>query len=162
MSASVFKVNETGTALMAFSGTVPVGQTYRLVSVSCNFNAAPVSAEDFTITLDYASGSQATIVYSAGSPRGAGKERIDIMRGDRSAEIDDFRSLTTRSATKTEVAKYKPADKGHNAEFVVFREAIEGRRDRDELARFAVETSQATLGAVESLMTGQAISLDRS
>lgn len=52
MSASVYKINDTGTALMQFSGTVPAGQHYRLVSVSCNFNAAPVSAENYTITLD--------------------------------------------------------------------------------------------------------------
>ena len=52
MGANVFKINATGTALMAFSGTVPVGQHYRLVSVSCNFNAAPTTSENFTITLD--------------------------------------------------------------------------------------------------------------
>lgn len=52
MGANVFKFNHTGTALVAFSGTVPAGQHYRLVSVSCNFNAAPATSEDFTITLD--------------------------------------------------------------------------------------------------------------
>jgi len=54
--SSVYKVDYTGTALMAFSGTVPVGQHYRLVSVSCNFAAAPTTAEDFTITLDAIAG----------------------------------------------------------------------------------------------------------
>ena len=52
MSSSIFKFNHTGTALMMFDGAVPMGQHYRLVSVSCNFNAAPVSAEDYTIILD--------------------------------------------------------------------------------------------------------------
>jgi hypothetical protein len=52
MSSSIFKINATGTALMAFSGTVPAGLSYRLVSVTCNFNAAPVTSENFTITLD--------------------------------------------------------------------------------------------------------------
>jgi len=50
--SSVYKVNYTGTALMAFSGTVPAGQHYRLVSVSCNFAAAPTTSENFTITFD--------------------------------------------------------------------------------------------------------------
>jgi hypothetical protein len=50
--SSVYKFNGTGTALMAFSGTVPAGQHYRLVSVTCNFNAAPTTSENFTITLD--------------------------------------------------------------------------------------------------------------
>ena len=50
--ASVYKVNEQGNARMAVSATVPVGRHYQLVSVSCNYNAAPTSAEDFTIDLD--------------------------------------------------------------------------------------------------------------
>ena len=84
----------------------------------------------------YPSGSQAVIVYSAGAPRGAGKERVEIMRGDRSAEIDDYPDVDAlRARPTTETVKYKPADKGHNAEFVVFREAIEGKRDGDELDR---------------------------
>jgi predicted dehydrogenase/threonine dehydrogenase-like Zn-dependent dehydrogenase len=116
--------------------------------------------QDFTITLDYPSGSQAVIMYSSGSPRGAGKERIDIMRGDRSAEIEDFRRLTLRSTTGTDTKRFKPADKGHAAEFVVFREAIERSRDAVELAASAVATSRAALAAVESLMTGTAVDLD--
>ena len=50
--SSVFKINHTGTALLAFTGVVPAGQHYRLVSVSCNFNAAPTTSENFTVTLD--------------------------------------------------------------------------------------------------------------
>jgi len=52
MSANVFKINATGTAAIGFSGTVPVGDHYRLVSVSCNFAAAPTTSENYTITLD--------------------------------------------------------------------------------------------------------------
>ena len=57
MSASVFKVNGTGAAAIATSLTVPVGDTYRLLSVSCKFNVAPTTAEEFTITLDAKAGS---------------------------------------------------------------------------------------------------------
>ena len=49
---SSFKINDTGTAALSFAGTVPAGWTYRLVSVSCNFNAAPTTSENFTIELD--------------------------------------------------------------------------------------------------------------
>ncbi len=41
---------------MAFSGVVPVGQHYRLISVSCNFNTAPTTSENFTITLNMHAG----------------------------------------------------------------------------------------------------------
>jgi predicted dehydrogenase len=138
------------------------GEAPRSVYAIGSGEAELLLQEDFTITLDYPSGSQAVIVYSAGAPRAAGKERVDIMRGDRSAVIEDFRSLTLSSATKTDKTKYKPADKGHSAEFVAFREAIEGKRDADEIARWAFETSRVDLGAVESLMTGNAVSLDWS
>ncbi len=139
-----------------------VGEAPRSVYAVGSGEGELLLQEDFTITLDYPSGSQAVIVYSAGAPRGAGKEWVEVMRGDRSAEIDDYRSITLRGATNTDVRKYKPADKGHEAEFVAFREAIEGQRDGDELARSAFETSRVALAAVESLTTGQAIRLDWS
>jgi len=52
MSASVFKINGTGAVAIATTGTVPAGQHYRLVSVSCLFSAAPTTSENLTITLD--------------------------------------------------------------------------------------------------------------
>ena len=48
----IYKINETGTAALGFAGTVPAGQHYRLVSVTCNFNNAPTTSEDFTIEWD--------------------------------------------------------------------------------------------------------------
>lgn len=54
--SSIFKYNSTGTAALGFAGVVPPGQHYRLVSVTCNFNTAPTTSENFTITLDTAAG----------------------------------------------------------------------------------------------------------
>jgi hypothetical protein len=116
--------------------------------------------EEFTIALDYPSGSQATIVYSSGAPRGAGKERIEIMRGNHSVVIDDFRRSTLRSESRVQTRRYRPADKGHRAEFVVFREAIEGKRDPHELAESALATTHLALKAVESMMLGTAVEID--
>ena len=65
MSANVFKINATGTAAINLSGSVPVGNHYQLVSVTCNFNAAPTTSEDFTITLDANAGAiYALLLYS--------------------------------------------------------------------------------------------------
>ena len=52
MSANVFKFNGTGTAALALSGAVPVGQHYRLMSVTLNLSAAPTTSENLTITVD--------------------------------------------------------------------------------------------------------------
>lgn len=70
--SSVFKVNHTGTAIMDFTGVVPAGQHYRLVSVSCNFNAAPTTAENFTVTLDSNAGAiYDLLLYSLDPSAGA-------------------------------------------------------------------------------------------
>ena len=54
--SSVYKISQTGTAALGFAGTVPAGQHYRVISVSCNFNAAPTTSENFTVELDAAAG----------------------------------------------------------------------------------------------------------
>jgi hypothetical protein len=56
MSGSVFKPEFTGNGPIAATLTVPPGDVYRILSVSCNFNIAPTSSENFTITLDDAHG----------------------------------------------------------------------------------------------------------
>jgi hypothetical protein len=57
MSASVFKMKASGNGAITSSMTVPAGEAYRLISVSCVFNLAPTSSENYTITLDDALGS---------------------------------------------------------------------------------------------------------
>ena len=52
MSSNIPKFNQTGNGMITLDADVPMGQHMRLVSVSCNFNAAPTSAENFTVTLD--------------------------------------------------------------------------------------------------------------
>jgi hypothetical protein len=41
---------------MSHRDEVPAGQHWRLMTVACNFNAAPTTSEDFTITWDNVSG----------------------------------------------------------------------------------------------------------
>jgi hypothetical protein len=56
MAASVFKTNGTGAGAIATTMTVPVGATYRLVSVSLHFDIAPVTNENLTFTLNAQAG----------------------------------------------------------------------------------------------------------
>ena len=52
MGASVFKVNANGGGAMTDRATVPAGGCYRLMSVGLVFQVAPVTSENFTVTLD--------------------------------------------------------------------------------------------------------------
>ena len=65
MSASVFKSNSTGSAAIAASMAVPSGDTYRIISVTLHFSAAPTTSENFTITLDANAGAAYdTLLYT--------------------------------------------------------------------------------------------------
>jgi hypothetical protein len=73
MSASVFKYYSTGTAAVAYGDcVVPMGQAYRVVSVTCAFNAAPTTAGAFTVTLDdYQGPVYDVLIYSVDPSAGA-------------------------------------------------------------------------------------------
>jgi hypothetical protein len=56
MSASVYTVPFAGVGPITRSYTVPTDHAIRLISVSCVFDIAPTTAENFTITWDNAHG----------------------------------------------------------------------------------------------------------
>jgi hypothetical protein len=68
MSASVYKVNGTGAEAIATSLTVPAGQTYQLVSVTCKINAAPTTSENFTVTLNANAGAAYDVLLHTVDP----------------------------------------------------------------------------------------------
>ena len=50
--SSIFQIRSTGTAALGFEGRVPAGQHWRLMHVTCAFNNAPTTSENFTIEWD--------------------------------------------------------------------------------------------------------------
>jgi hypothetical protein len=56
MGANVFKQNFEGDGAIVATATVPVGRSYRLISVSCRWSAAPTTSEFFTVTADLHAG----------------------------------------------------------------------------------------------------------
>ena len=63
---SIYKANDTGAGAIAASLTVPVGQSYELVSVSLKLNAAASASQDYTITLNANAGADYDVLlYSS-------------------------------------------------------------------------------------------------
>jgi hypothetical protein len=54
--SSIFKFNSEGAGAIAYTATVPIGQSYRLISISCRWTAAPTTSEFFTVTADLHAG----------------------------------------------------------------------------------------------------------
>ena len=117
----------------------------------------PAAAQTFSVTLDFADGSLATILYGAGGAAGLGKEHGEAHGGGRSAVLDDFRSLTLYDGKRNRRQRTRRQDKGHSAQLVHLRRLIEG--DVDATTPSPLDTMAATLAALRSAEAGRAISV---
>ena len=107
---------------------------------------------DVVVTLGYPDGSLATIAYASGGHPSMPKERFEILGRGHSVVIDDFTELSIDGRTQ----RLGSQDKGHVAQLVPFREALE--RGGDPAAtEAALASMRATLAVIESLMTGQMV-----
>lgn len=119
--------------------------------------------DNFAITMSYPSGGLATILYVANGDRQAGKERVEVHRGGRTAVLDDFRQLRLMGAGRTRtIAARLRADKGHHRECAELLDAI--RKGRPSPIPFGdvVASMRATFAAAACLRTGQPVGLSES
>jgi predicted dehydrogenase len=99
------------------------------------------AAQSFAVTLSFANGSVASILYSAHGARSVGKEYVEAHRAGRSALLDDFRSVQLVGNGRTRRSSLRSRDKGHRAQFAAFRQAVDGNpsyEPPDPLATMAV------------------------
>jgi predicted dehydrogenase len=116
------------------------------------------AVDDVAISLQFADGSLATILYTARGDSSAGKELIEVHAGGASYLIDDFRRFTVTGDAAAEPWK-GTQDKGAKSAIEAFVQAVTsgGPAPIDEAE--LIETSAATLAVMESLRTGEAVAL---
>ena len=128
--------------------------------VACSVPAAadaPLAAsERFTVTLEFADGSLATISYGPSGASAVEKEYLEVHAGERSAILDDFRHLTLYSGRSKEVRRGRSQDKGHDAQLAYLRSALEEGRDPGG-GDDPLDTMQVTLAALASAHAGRAL-----
>lgn len=117
--------------------------------------------DDLTVTLSFADGSLATIIYTAQGDSSFSKERFECFASGTVIAIDNFLTLsvTEKGRTRTEKAKLGQ-DKGHRAELEAFVRAVTagGTAPVDEAE--LIETSLATIAVLDSLREGRRVSLE--
>ncbi len=107
------------------------------------------AADSFVITLSFPRGTLATILYSSQGASSAGKEHIEAHTAGRSAILDDFHSLRLFGDGRTRTVRRRARDKGHRAQLVAFRRALEGDEAHDlpdPLATMAVTLAAVRIG----------------
>jgi len=115
------------------------------------------ACDDVSVSINFADGSLATIIYTAQGDSGAAKERFEIFSGGRNFTIEDFRSLTI-SGGGADISDKGPQNKGFKKSLRAFTNTVSNGGpvpvDEAEL----IETSLATIAVLESLQTGSRIS----
>ena len=118
-----------------------------------------VSTEDkldnFSIVINYEDGSIGTITYTSKGSKKASKERVEFFSDDKTAVIENFRTLKIFD-TKKDVTKRNlfSQDKGHKNEIeYLIMNLKNGNRMIDEF-ELSLNSSKATIAALKSLKEG--------
>lgn len=129
---------------------------------SVNATAAQVThgvCDDVTVTLRFADGSLATLVYTAKGDSSFSKELFEAYAGGTVITIDDFRKLTVVADGHTKTITARTQDKGHAAQLDAFVGAITAGQGAPVSEDEAIESTLATFAVLESLQSGEPVRL---
>ena len=119
-------------------------------------NLGKYADDNVVMTLEFANGSVANIVYTANGDKAMSKERIEVFGGGCVAVLDDFRTLELWShGRKTVVKSHLRQDKGHHAECEAFVRAIKDGTQSPIAFDAIANTTLATLRLAESVRSRQ-------
>jgi predicted dehydrogenase/threonine dehydrogenase-like Zn-dependent dehydrogenase len=113
------------------------------------------------ITMRHANGAISSVSYQAGGDRSGPAERIEIFGGGRTAVVENWNTVEMWAGNRRTTANGHK-DKGHFAGLGAFVDACRKGGEWPIIWSHLHGTSWATLAAVTSLRTGQAVDRDTS
>lgn len=116
--------------------------------------------DNCSITLGYKDGSVAVVQYLANGNKNFPKERLEVFVGGRIGVLDDFRQLELVTETKRTIQHSRfSQDKGHLASWQNFLQSISKSVPPIPYEEL-LSVTRASFAAVESMNTGNTVSLD--
>lgn len=111
--------------------------------------------DNFVINITFEDGSVGSVIYSSHGSKRFSKERAEFFADNKTAVIDNFRTLKLSANNKTTTKKnFLSQDKGHKNEFEFLIQNIKkGERIEDEF-KMALLSSRATIAALRSVTSG--------
>jgi polar amino acid transport system substrate-binding protein len=138
-----------------------IGFPIQSVSASGLPNGTQFAADNVAVTLKFADGSVANLLYLANGDRSIPKEFFEVFCQGAIARLDDFRTLEL--ARDGKVQKFKSLqDKGHHGELQVTIEAIRDGKPSPIPFEELVEVTEATFLVEQAVATGEVIQLKQS
>jgi predicted dehydrogenase len=130
------------------------------VSAECIASAGRFRGDDNAIaTLRFADGSIGTIAYTAAGDERMPKERLEVFGDGGVALLEDFRTLDLSRAGRRRRERSPRQDKGFAEEMRRFLAAIRTGGPMPIPFEALLASSLATLGIVESLRSGEAVTV---
>jgi predicted dehydrogenase/threonine dehydrogenase-like Zn-dependent dehydrogenase len=114
--------------------------------------------EDVSVNIRFADGSLATVFYTALGDTSYSKERIECFGGGSVIAIDDFCTIEFSSGGRRRTQRTSQ-DKGHKAEIASFVRSVVAGGPPDVPEVELLETSLAAIAVLESLASGNTVSL---
>jgi predicted dehydrogenase len=122
-------------------------------------SSLPLQARDSVVlNVSLADGSAATITYVSAGSRELPKERLEVFAGQRTAILDDYRSIELYGESGPRTEKQRGQEKGHDEEALAFVEGVRTGISPIPLDQLE-NVSLAALAAVESLRSGATVSV---
>lgn len=118
--------------------------------------AGVVNADNLAVTIQFARGSVANLLYSCLGDSSFPKERLEIFSAGKVLVLDDFKQLSVSSAP-AEGLVLRRADKGHFEELKAVLDLCRGAQNDEGLGQLAgvAEGALATWCALEALKSGE-------
>jgi predicted dehydrogenase len=140
-----------------FAGAEPVS----VFSLAARDNVELALRDTLSVTLAFANGSVASLLYAANGDTSYPKERVEIFCEGSVWVIDDFKSLDTVVGGTRAHRRLNGADKGHRAEMAAFLDLAQGKPSGILTFEDCVVSTAATFAVIESLTTGAPVGLDQ-
>lgn len=116
--------------------------------------------DNVAISLTFENGSIGTVSYLANGDRALPKERLEVFQAGRVGILDDFRRLEwIADGRKRGFTSRLRQDKGHRGEWEAFRHAILTSLEPPISYDQIFSVTQASFAAVESLRTGEPVTI---
>jgi predicted dehydrogenase len=130
------------------------GTPSRVLAAALPSPSGMKTVESSTVTIEYANGSVATVLYSGVSGKTMPKERVEVMGRGRSWVLDDFTTLTSHGPESSSTTGPVEQDKGHRALMGAVLSAARGERPFEPGLPAAYAAQSVALAALESLAAG--------
>ncbi len=136
-----------------------VGCSMQRLTAAALPDAGRYNRDNVTVTISFADGSVANLVYVANGDRAVAKEYFEVFCGNSVARIDDFKTVYLSRGGKTETVKGKQ-DKGHRRELELTVDAMKNGKEAPIRFGELIEVTEATFAVEEAIRTQRTVSLD--